>query len=123
MNILLWALQIILALIFLGAGLTKVTQPKEKLRERMAWVEPVPPARVKALGAAEVLGALGLILPAVTGIAPVLTPLAAAGLVIVALGAVVVHARARETQMVVVTAVLLLAALVVAWGRFGPYAF
>ncbi|PWU52698.1 DoxX family protein [Micromonospora globispora] len=120
MNVLLWALQVILALIFLGAGLAKITLPEEKLRERMALV---PPARAKLLGTAEVLGALGLILPAVTGIAPVLTPLAAVGLAIVLLGAVVLHARAKETQMAVVTAVLLLAALVVAWGRFGPYAF
>ncbi|MFR9777908.1 DoxX family protein [Micromonospora sp. MS34] len=123
MNIVLWALQIILALVLLGAGLTKISQPKEKLRAWMTWVDPVPPARVKALGAVEVLGALGLVLPAVTGIAPVLTPLAAVGAAIVLAGAVAVHARARETQMIVAPAVLLVAALVVAWGRFGPYAF
>ncbi|MFC5943460.1 DoxX family protein [Micromonospora harpali] len=123
MNIALWALQILLALVFAGAGLTKVTQPKEKLREKMGWVEGVPDGAVKALGALEVLAAIGLFLPALTGIATVLTPLAAVGAAIVMAGAVVVHARAKEYPPAAFTALLLVAALVVAWGRFGPYAF
>ncbi|MFC8849124.1 MULTISPECIES: DoxX family protein [unclassified Micromonospora] len=123
MNIVLWALQVLLALVFAGAGLTKVTQPKEKLREKMGWVEGAPEGAVKALGALEVLAAIGLILPALTGIATVLTPLAAVGAAIVMAGAVVVHARAKEYPGAAFTAVLLVAALVVAWGRFGPYAF
>ncbi|WP_431977679.1 DoxX family protein [Micromonospora haikouensis] len=123
MNIALWALQILLALVFAGAGLTKVAQPKEKLREKMAWVEGVPDGAVKALGALEVLAAIGLVLPALTGIATVLTPLAAVGAAIVMAGAVVVHVRAKEYPPAAFTALLLVAALVVAWGRFGPYAF
>ncbi|MFF3852330.1 DoxX family protein [Micromonospora sp. NPDC002575] len=123
MNIALWALQILLALVFAGAGLTKVTQPKEKLRERMSFVEGVPEGAVKALGAVEVLAAIGLVLPALTGIATVLTPLAAVGAAIVMAGAVVVHVRAKEYPPAAFTALLLVAALVVAWGRFGPYAF
>ncbi|MGW1061533.1 DoxX family protein [Micromonospora rubida] len=123
MNVVLWILQVLLALVFLGAGLTKVAQPKEKLRERMGWVDGVPQPTVKALGALEVLAAVGLILPALTGIATVLTPLAAVGAAIVMAGAVVVHARAKEHPGTAFTALLLVAALVVAWGRFGPYAF
>ncbi|WP_405096186.1 DoxX family protein [Micromonospora sp. NBC_01412] len=123
MNVVLWILQVLLALVLLGAGLTKVAQPKEKLRERMGWVDGVPQSAVKALGALEVLAAVGLILPALTGIATVLTPLAAVGAAIVMAGAVVVHARAKEYPGTAFTAVLLVAALVVAWGRFGPYAF
>lgn len=121
MNVFLWILQILLAGLFAGAGLTKLTQPKEKLRDRMGWVENVPPTQVKALGAAEVLAALGLVLPGLTGIATVLTPLAAVGLVIVMLGAVVVHARAKEHPGTAMTLVLLILAAIVAWGRFGPY--
>ncbi|MEH0845358.1 DoxX family protein [Micromonospora sp. CPCC 205711] len=121
MNLFLWILQILLAAVFAGAGLTKLTQPKEKLLDRMAWVRDVPLTQVKALGAAELLAALGLILPGLTGIATVLTPLAAVGLVIVMIGAIVVHARAKETPAVAVTVVLLILAAIVAWGRFGPY--
>lgn len=67
--------------------------------------------------------AFGLVLPAVTGIAPVLTPLAALGIALLMAGAVVVHARRAETQVIVVNLVLLVLAAVVVWGRFGPYAF
>ncbi|WP_428965360.1 DoxX family protein [Micromonospora fluostatini] len=122
MTILLWVLQIGLAAILLGAGLTKVSQPTEKLRDRMSWVDGVPPGQVTALGAVEVLGAVGLVLPAATGIAPVFTPLAAVGAAVVMLGAVVIHVRAREYPAAALTGLLLVAALLVAWGRFGPYA-
>ncbi|MCO1595011.1 DoxX family protein [Micromonospora sp. RHAY321] len=132
MNVLLWIIQILLAAVFAGAGAAKLTQPKEKLRDRMGWVDPVPPSQVKALGAVELLAALGLVLPALTGIATVLTPLAAVGLVIVMVGGILVHVRRAksqdtadkrrlETQGAVVCAVLLVLAAVVAWGRFGPY--
>jgi hypothetical protein len=70
-----------------------------------------------------VLAAIGLILPAVLDIAPVLVPLAATGLVLLMLGAAVTHARRKESQMIIINAVLLILAAVVAWGRFGPYSF
>ncbi|MEU8332732.1 DoxX family protein [Micromonospora sp. NPDC048839] len=132
MNLVLGIIQILLAVVFLGAGLAKLTQPKEKLRDRMGWVDPVPPTQVKALGTVEVLAALGLVLPPLTGIATVLTPLAAVGLVIVMTGGILVHLRdrkkydsaaerRREVQGAIACAVLLILAAVVAWGRFGPY--
>ncbi|GHJ07700.1 hypothetical protein TPA0907_20670 [Micromonospora humidisoli] len=121
MNVFLWIVQILLAALFAGAGLTKLTQPREKLLDRMGWVRNTPPLQVKALGAAELLAALGLVLPGLTGIATVLTPLAAVGLVIVMAGAIVVHARAKELPGTVVTVALLVLAALVAWGRFGPY--
>jgi hypothetical protein len=80
-------------------------------------------AAVKGIGALEVLGALGLILPAALDIVPVLVPVAATGLALVMLGAAVTHARRNENQMIVVNVVLLALAVFVAWGRFGPYAF
>ncbi|MEH1015713.1 DoxX family protein [Micromonospora sp. CPCC 206060] len=123
MNTLLWIVQILLALVFAAAGLVKLSQSKEQLRTKMAWVDAVPAGAVKALGAVEVLAAIGLILPALTGIAPVLTPLAAVGLVVVMIGAIVVHARVREYPAIGANVVLLLLAALVAWGRFGPYAF
>jgi hypothetical protein len=76
---------------------------------------------MKAIGAVEVAGAVGLILPAVTKIATVLVPLAATGLAITMVLATVVHLRRGETR-IVVNLVLLALAVFVAWGRFGPYA-
>jgi hypothetical protein len=85
-------------LAFLGAGMMKLSRPKVKLRERMTW-DSFPESGVKLVGAAEVLGALGLILPAATGIAPILTPIAAIGLVIVMIGAVITHVRLKVTSL------------------------
>jgi uncharacterized membrane protein YphA (DoxX/SURF4 family) len=122
-NVALWIVQILLAVAFLGAGAMKLTQPKDKIAQSMPWAADFSGGAVKAIGLVEVLGALGLVLPAVTGIATVLTPLAAVGLALVMVGAVVVHARRGENQMIGANVVLLLLALFVAWGRFGAYAF
>ncbi|WP_078653597.1 DoxX family protein [Streptomyces novaecaesareae] len=78
---------------------------------------------VKAIGAVEVLAAAGLVLPAVLGIAPVLVPLAAVGLVLLMAGAAVVRLRRREYGLVAVDALYILLAAFVAWGRFGPAPF
>jgi uncharacterized membrane protein YphA (DoxX/SURF4 family) len=124
MNVVLWIIAGLLAAVFALAGLMKVAQPKDKLADSgMAWTEDFSAGTVKATGALEVLGAIGLILPAAFGVAPLLTPLAATGLAITMLGAAVVHARRKESQMIVANAVLLVLAAVVAWGRFGPYSF
>ncbi|GLW06674.1 hypothetical protein Misp01_18040 [Microtetraspora sp. NBRC 13810] len=123
MNIVLWILQVLLAVAFAASGLIKVIKPKQELHARTPYVEDFSDGTVKAIGAIEVAAALGLILPAVTGIAPVLTPLAAAGLVLVMIGAAAVHIRRKEYPGLVVNFVLLVLAAVVAWGRFGPYPF
>lgn len=121
MNVVLWILQILLALAFAASGALKLTRPREQLAERMGWVDDFSAGTVRLIGALEVLAALGLILPRATGIAPVLTPLAALGLVALMIGAAVVHARRREYPMIAANAVLLVLAVIVAWGRFGPY--
>ncbi|MEU5213206.1 DoxX family protein [Streptomyces sp. NPDC020742] len=123
MNVLLWVLAGVLAVAFLAAGAMKLSQPKQKLAASgMGWTEGVSAGTVKLIGGVEVLAALGLVLPPALGIAPVLAPLASLGLVLVMLGAMVVHARRSEAQMIAVNLVLLALAAVVAWGRFGPYA-
>ena len=73
-----------------------MTQPKAKLQTTMGWVEDFSGGTVKAIGALEVLAAIGLILPWWTGIAPVLTPLAALGLAAIMVGAVITHVRRKE---------------------------
>lgn len=125
MNIFLWVVAALLAVAFIGAGSMKATKPREQLVENgMGWAQHFSPGAVKAIGVAEILGGLGLILPALFGIAPILVPVAAAALALVMLGAVVTHARLKDGfQAMLPSIVLLVLSLVVAWGRFGPYAF
>jgi DoxX-like family len=124
MNVALWIIAGLLAVAFLASGAKKLIQPREKLAASgWGWVEDFSAGTVKGIGALEVLAAVGLILPAAFGVAPVLVPLAAAGLVLLMAGAFITHVRRHEAQgMVVTLAVLALAALVV-WGRFGPQSF
>jgi uncharacterized membrane protein YphA (DoxX/SURF4 family) len=121
-NVVLWILQWVLAVAFAVAGVLKSTQSKEKLAPQMPWVEDFSPATVRFIGVVEFLGALGLVLPALTGIAPILTPLAATGIAVIMLLAAVVHARRKEPSGIAITVVILVLAAIVAWGRFGPYA-
>ena len=124
MNIVLWIIAGLLAAAFAAAGLMKLTQPKEKLAASgMGWTEQFSPGAIKAIGALEVLAAIGLILPAVLDIVPILVPLAALGLVLMMIGAAITHARRKETPMVATNVILLALAAVVAWGRFGPHSF
>ena len=124
MNVALWIIASVLALAFLAAGLMKLSQPREKLAASgMAWAGDFPAGAVKAIGAVELLGAVGLVLPAVLGIAETLAAWAALGLALTMLGAGAVHLRRKEAKAVPVNLVLLVLATVVAWGRFGPYAF
>ncbi|MGW0336112.1 DoxX family protein [Streptomyces sp. NPDC003011] len=125
MNVTLWAVAALLALVFLGAGAAKLAQPKDKLiaSPSMGWAEDFPPGLIKTIGLLEVLAAIGLILPAAVDIAPVLVPLAASGLALTMFGAAITHSRRGELQSVVVNVVLLALAVFVAWGRFGPHAF
>jgi uncharacterized membrane protein YphA (DoxX/SURF4 family) len=124
MNVALWIVAIVLAAGFAASGLMKLLVPKEKLvNVGQGWAQDFSATNIRLIGVAEVLGAAGLILPAVTHIAPILVPLAAIGLVLVMLGAAVVHARRKETMNIAVNVVLLALAVFVAWGRLGPYAF
>lgn len=124
MNISLWIIAGLLAAAFAAAGLMKLTQPKEKLAASgQGWTEDFSPGAVKAIGAAELLAAVGLILPAALDIVPVLVPLAALGLVLLMAGAIVTHARRKENQMIIINLVLLALAAVVVVGRFGPESF
>jgi hypothetical protein len=122
MNLALWIIAIVLAVGFGASGLMKIVRSKEQLvASGFGWAQDYSPTAIRLIGAAEALGAIGLIAPAVTHIAPILVPLAAVGLALVMVGAAVVHARRKETPMIAINAVLLGLAIVVAWGRFGPY--
>ena len=118
MGIALWAVQVLVAAAFLGAGATKLSQPKEKLVKNMAWVEDFSQQTVRLIGAVEVLGAIGIVVPALTGILPWLTPLAALGLVLTMIGAALTHLRRTEYGSIAMNAVLLVLAAFVVYGRF-----
>ncbi len=121
MSILAWILSGMLAATFLGAGLAKLATPYDKLvtNPRMGWATDFSGQTVKIIGTLEVLGAIGVILPWLTGIAPVLTSIAALGLGGVMIGALVTHSRRGEiAQALPVNGVLLALALAVAIIRF-----
>jgi hypothetical protein len=124
-NVALWAVAALLALVFLAAGAAKLAQPKEKLlaSPSMGWAEDFSPGLIKTIGLLEVLAAIGLILPAAVDIAPDVVPLAASGLALTMFGAAITHSRRGEFQSVVVNVALLALSVFVAWGRFGPRAF
>lgn len=119
MNIGLWVAQGLLAFVYLAAGGLKVVRSRQKLvaTGRLDWMKDHSDAAVKAVGAVEILGALGVILPEALGIARILTPIAAAGLVIVQIGAMRVHLTRNERQPLPINVVLLLLAFFVAIGR------
>jgi hypothetical protein len=117
MNIVLWVVQGLLAAAYVLAGGMKLIQPIDALGKRMDWVRAVPPALVRSIGAAETLGAIGLILPMVTRILPGLTVAAASGLVLVQLSAASFHLSRGEGSRVPGNVVLLLLAVFVVIGR------
>ncbi|HEX3787187.1 MAG TPA: DoxX family protein [Pseudonocardiaceae bacterium] len=119
MNIALWVAQVLLALVYLAAGGLKVVRPREQLvaSGNLDWMKDSSDAGVKAVGLVEILGALGVILPRLTGIAPILTPIAAIGLVVVQLGALRVHLVRNERQPLPANVFLLLLAAFAAVGR------
>ena len=117
MNLVLWILQGLLAAMFLMAGIMKSTQPRDKLIKQFPWVNDVSTPLVRFIGIAELAGAMGLILPAATGIATVLTPIAAACLALVMVLAMALHIRRKEPQAIAFNVLLLIALIVIAWGR------
>lgn len=116
----LWIVQGVLAVAFSGSGLMKLMKSYEALKAdpKMGWANDFSGGFVKFIGAAEAAGALGMVLPGVTGITPILTPVAGAGLGIVMLGAAATHLRRSETLMVGPPLILGVLAAFVAYGRF-----
>jgi len=121
MNIALWVAAGLLAAGFLFSGLLKILTPREKLAQRMAWASDFSQGQIRGIGAVELLGAIGVIVPGITKIAPILVPIAATGLALVMIGASVTHIRRKEYSELASNVVLFALAVFVAWGRFGPY--
>jgi uncharacterized membrane protein YphA (DoxX/SURF4 family) len=118
MNIAVWIIQGILALMFLMAGIMKSTQPKEKLVKSLPWVNDFSLQTVRFIGISELLGAIGIIIPQLTGILPILSPIAAIGLVVIMVLASAHHLPKKEFKEVGFNSILLVLAGIVAFYRF-----
>lgn len=118
MKVTVWIVSGLLAVAFLGIGMIKVITPAA---EMAAMSQGVPVILLKIAGYAEVLGALGLILPAASRIAPILTPVAAGGLVLTMTGATITNIITGQYNLIPMTVILGLVAGFVAWARFGRY--
>jgi hypothetical protein len=114
MTYVLWVVQGLLALLFLFAGGTKLVLPLDQLAGPIA----LPGLFVRFIGVAEVLGALGLILPGLLHIRPWLTPLAAIGLVIIMIGATVLTLVSGAVAMALIPLLVGLLLAFVAYGRW-----
>ncbi len=116
----LWIVQGVLAVAFTGSGSMKLLKSHDVLKAdpKTGWANDFSSGFLKFIGAAETAGALGLVLPGLTGVAPILTPLAGLGFVGVMLGAAATHLRRSETPMVVPPLALAALAAFVAYGRF-----
>lgn len=113
MNIVLWIVQGLLGALFVFAGAMKFVMSVEEMTKQMA----MPGWFLHFIGAAEILGGIGLILPWALRFKPMLTPLAAAGLLIIMIGAVIVTLMTPEPAMAVVPALVAVCLAFVAWGR------
>ncbi len=123
MNIALWIVQVLLALVYGMVGMLKAFQT-EKARETMSWAKRHSNGYVRMVGSFELLGALGLILPALTGVLPWLTPLAALGLSLVQVLAILTeHLPNKEYKMIPGNVVLLALSVFAAYGRFAILPF
>jgi uncharacterized membrane protein len=117
LNASLWVAQGLLAIVFSLSGLIKLTRPLYELGQSMPWVLSVPTWLVRSIGVVELLGAIGIILPAITRVRPQLVSMAGTGLATVMVLAAGVHISRGELTMLPVTLVLGSMALFVGWGR------
>lgn len=124
MNIASWIIAGLLAAGFLASGTMKLCQPKEKVVASGAdFLAGFSPGSIKVIGALEVLGAVGLILPAALDVAPFLVAWAAVGLIAMVVGAIIAQLRCHQTEPMVPNLIAIALIGFVAWGRFGSVPF
>ena len=117
LNIILWIVQVILAAAFGMAGVMKTTTPIADLAAQMVWPGDIPSPLVRFIGASEFLAAVGLLLPSILRIKPMLTVWAAVGIVTVMVLAMIFHITRGEMQALPINSTFALLAAFVAWGR------
>src|ERR1700690_1875181 len=115
MTVAYWIIAALLALLYLFSGGLKVLRSPDQLRPMMGWIDTMPLRLVRTIGVLEVLGALGLILPPLTGIAPGLALPAAAGLALIQVGGISLHLRRGELRVLGLNVALLVLAGAEIW--------
>jgi DoxX-like protein len=110
-----WIVAGLLAVFYVYAGGKKLAQSKEALAPMMGWVDTIPMGAVRLIGALEVLGALGLVLPPLTGVAPVLALVAALGFLVLQVLATALHLSRGEARVTGLNLALIALAGVTAW--------
>ncbi|WP_205849802.1 DoxX family protein [Nakamurella flava] len=124
MSLALWFAAAALALLFAATGVMKLFESREMLvADGQRWAASASPTFIRALGAAEILGAFGLVLPGIVGVLPQVTAVAAAGLGVIMAGAAVVHIRRGEQRAAAFAVVLLAVTVWIAWDRAGAVPF
>jgi putative oxidoreductase len=118
LNFTLWLVQGMMAAMFTFAGLVKAFQSIEQLGAQLPWVNEVPVFLVRFIGIAEFLGGLGLLLPSLLRIKPILTPLAALGIFTIMVLAFIYHVVMAEYDALVINVIFGALALFIAWGRY-----
>ena len=119
MNVALWIGQVLLAIVFFYSGAMKSTKSETELVAMgQTGVENLSGSLIRFIGVSEILGAIGIILPWLTGIMPILTPIAATGLGTIMILAAIVHFRRNEKTTAIQNLVILLTCALVAFGRF-----
>ena len=111
-------IQFILALMFAMAGIMKLTIPINKLVKTVTWTDRFPVSTVRFIGAMELIGAIGLIIPLALNTAPVLALIAAVGLALIMILAIFHHLSHKENKSIVLNIVLMILAAFVVYGRF-----
>ncbi|MEW1842771.1 DoxX family protein [Nonomuraea angiospora] len=125
MNLALWIAAGLLAAVAVSGGISKTFVPKEKLAvvRGGGWTADASAGFVRTLGVLELLAAVGLIVPAVLDIAPVMVPVTAVCWILLMVGAMITHGRRGEAAFVVLNLIYLAVAAFIVWGRFGPGPF
>jgi hypothetical protein len=123
MHVTLWVLQGVLAGAFLAVGTAKLALPREALAGQMGWVEDYGQGQIRLISAAELLGAIGVVLPAAVGVVSVLSGIAALCLAVLMAGAIQTHIRRQERIEMAPSAVLFVLTLIVAAGRLSAWTF
>ncbi len=118
LNITLWAVQSLMAIIFVMAGANKLFQPIAQLSQMLPWVTTVSEGLVRFIGISELSGGLGLLLPSILKIKPVLTPVAAIGLTIIMILAMVFHVSQSQAAVIGVNFIFMALLLFIVWGRY-----
>lgn len=118
MNIALWIVAAVFGFGYVAGGIVKLTMPYEKYAAKLGWPEDFTPGNVRFMGVVEVLGGIGLVLPGLVGVAPVLVPVAASCMALYMAGAITERIRRAEYKELLGDLLFLAAMIFVAWGRF-----